>query len=254
MADKLNLYQKIVKVRSSIGKINKDSTAGKGSKFSYDYVSGSLILSKIKEEMNNQNLIFTPLIKNKKYERLETTNKFGKPETIYIVELDLSYKWINADNLEETFEIPFYAIGEQNDPSKAFGTALTYSERYVLLKMFNLPTDEDDADAKQPQQNKQNQSNQRQSYNQQPKMNENNNQMQTQDKGKLELTKQKATDLADVINSQDNADPNNPTTQSQILSAYLKKIGTDDITKVSNENLVYMLKAIEGKINNYKAK
>lgn len=250
MSEKLNLFQKIVEVRKSIGSVTKDSTAGKGSKFSYDYVSGSLILSKIKEEMNNQKLLFTPLIKDKNFEKVDTTNKYGKPETNYIIELDLSYKWINADNPEETLEIPFYAIGEQNDPSKAFGTALTYSERYILLKMFNLPTDEDDADAKQPQQNKQRSNRSTQQNN----ANQNNNQMKTQDRGKLELTKQKATDLADVINSQDNADPNNPTTQAQILSAYLKKIGTDDITKVSNENLVYMIKAIEEKINNYKAK
>ncbi|EGQ3083940.1 ERF family protein, partial [Staphylococcus pseudintermedius] len=27
--------------------------------------------------------------------------------------------------------------------------ALTYSERYFLMKFFNIPTDEDDADAKQ---------------------------------------------------------------------------------------------------------
>ena len=85
-------------------------------------------------------------------------------------------------------------------------------------------------------------------------MHEDNKQLPMQDKGKLELTKQKATDLADVINSQDGADPKNPTTQQQILGAYLKKLNATDITKVSNENLVYMLKAIEGKINNYKAK
>ena len=35
--------------------------------------------------------------------------------------------------------------------SKAHGTALTYAERYFLMKFFNIPTDEDDADAKQKQ-------------------------------------------------------------------------------------------------------
>lgn len=250
-SEKLNLYQKIVKVRSSIGKINKDSTAGKGSKFSYDYVSGSLILSKIKEEMNNQKLIFTPLIKDKNYKQIDTTNRYGKPETNYIVELDLTYKWINADNPEETLEIPFYAIGEQSDPSKAFGTALTYSERYVLLKMFNLPTDEDDADAKQPQQNNQRQSNQRQSYNQQPKMNANNKKLPMQDKGKVELVKRNAEDLADILNTQDKADKNNPATQDTILKAYLKGRALKD---VSNEDLINLSKAIKSKIQQYSNK
>ena len=47
-------------------------------------------------------------------------------------------------------EVPFFA-GQQDDVSKAHGTALTYAERYFLMKFFNIPTDEDDADAKQKQ-------------------------------------------------------------------------------------------------------
>ena len=144
-----------------------------------------------------------------------------------------------------------YMKPEKNTP-QSIGSCLTYSRRYSISAIFGITSDEDD-DGNQATGNNQ----PKQQYNKQQNnrnTQQNNNQMKTQDRGKLELTKQKATDLADVINSQDNADPNNPTTQAQILSAYLKKIGTDDITKVSNENLIYMLKAIEDKINNYKAK
>lgn len=146
---------------------------------------------------------------------------------------------------------PLYMKPEKNTP-QSIGSCITYSRRYSISAIFGITSDEDD-DGNQATGNNQ----PKQQYNKQQNnrnTQQNNNQMKTQDRGKLELTKQKATDLADVINSQDNADPNNPTTQAQILSAYLKKIGTDDITKVSNENLVYMLKAIEEKINNYKTK
>lgn len=146
---------------------------------------------------------------------------------------------------------PVFMKPEKNTPQAA-GSVISYLRRYTISSIFGITSDEDD-DGNQATGNNQ----PKQQYNKQQNnrnTQQNNNQMKTQDRGKLELTKQKATDLADVINSQDNADPNNPTTQAQILSAYLKKIGTDDITKVSNENLVYMLKAIEEKINNYKAK
>ena len=63
--------------------------------------------------------------------------------------MKLTYVWINADKPEEQFEVTFYAVGQQDDVSKAHGTALTYAERYFLMKFFNIPTDEDDADAKQ---------------------------------------------------------------------------------------------------------
>src|SRR5699024_84428 len=146
MSEQLNLYQKMVKVRESIGNINKDSTAGKGSKFSYNYVSESQILAKIQEEMNKQNLLLFPKINTKKY---------VKEGNQYIVELDITYTWINAEKPEETLEIPYYAVGQQSDASKELGTNLTYANRYILLKTFNLPTEEDDADAKSTQQPKQ---------------------------------------------------------------------------------------------------
>lgn len=139
---------------------------------------------------------------------------------------------------------------------QAIGSAITYSRRYSISAIFGITSDEDDDGNQATGNNQPKQQYNKQQYNQpkQSKMHEDNKQLPMQDKGKLELTKQKATDLADIINSQDGADPKNPTTQQQILGAYLKKLNATDITKVSNENLVYMLKAIEGKINNYKAK
>lgn len=262
MSENLNLYQKIVEVRKSIGSIKKDAVAGKNSKFSYEYVSGSSILNKIKEEMNNQRLLFIPIIKNKKMDRIESTDRYGKPAITYIVELDLDYKWINADNPEETFIINFYAVGEQNDPSKAFGTALTYSERYILLKEFNLPTDEDDADSKEIEMNRgyqRNSNNYQQQYNkqqrQQPRATKtNDNKLPVQDKGKLLLAQQKATDLADVINSQDDADVDNPITQETILNGYVVKVGATDISKATNEQLINIVQLIDKNIEKYKNK
>lgn len=261
MSENLNLYQKIVEVRKSIGSIKKDAVAGKNSKFSYEYVSGSSILNKIKEEMNNQRLLFIPIIKNKKMDRIESTDRYGKPTITYIVELDLDYKWINADNPEETFIINFYAVGEQNDPSKAFGTALTYSERYILLKEFNLPTDEDDADSKEIETNRgyqRNSNNYQQRNNQQRQQTQatrtNDNKLPVQDKGKLLLAQQKATDLADVINSQDDADENNPITQEKILNGYVNKVGATDLSKATNEQLINIVQLIDKNIEKYKNK
>ncbi|WP_218116870.1 ERF family protein [Staphylococcus epidermidis] len=263
MSDNLNLYQKIVEVRKSIGNIKKDATAGKNSKFSYDYVSGSSILNKIKDEMNNQRLLFIPIIKNKKMDRIEYNDRYGKPAVTYIVELDLDYKWINADNPEETFVINFYAVGEQTDPSKAFGTALTYSERYILLKEFNLPTDEDDADGKEVNKNQyynqqnnnyQNNRNNYQRQQQRQATSTSDNKLPVQDKGKLLLAQQKATDLADVINSQDDADENNPITQEKILNGYVNKVGATDLSKATNEQLINIVQLIDKNIEKYKNK
>ena len=52
--------------------------------------------------------------------------------------MKLTYVWIDADKPEEQFEVTFYAVGQQDDVSKAHGTALTYAERCFLMKFFNI--------------------------------------------------------------------------------------------------------------------
>lgn len=142
MTEQLNLYQKIADVKANIEGFTKDT---KG--YNYSYVSGSQVLHRIRNKMIEHNLLLVPYTENE--EIIETTNAKGKTE--HIVKLKLTYKWINADNPQEVLEVPFFAIGQQDDVSKAHGTALTYAERYFLMKFFNIPTDEDDADAKQKQ-------------------------------------------------------------------------------------------------------
>lgn len=142
MTEQLNLYQKIADVKANIDGFTKDT---KG--YNYSYVSGSQVLHRIRNKMIEHNLLLVPYTENE--EIIETINAKGKTE--HIVKLKLTYKWINADNPQEVLEVSFFAVGQQDDVSKAHGTALTYAERYFLMKFFNIPTDEDDADAKQKQ-------------------------------------------------------------------------------------------------------
>ncbi len=139
----LNLFQKIADVKANIDGFTKDT---KG--YNYSYVSGSQVLHKIRAKMIEHNLLFIPKITDASYQEIEVLVKGQKKPNI-LVSVNLTYTWINADNPAEQYEIPFYAVGHQDDASKALGTALTYSERYLLMKQFNIPTDEDDADAKQ---------------------------------------------------------------------------------------------------------
>lgn len=142
MTEELNLYQKIADVKANIDGFTKDT---KG--YNYTYVSGSQVLHRIRSKMLEHKLLLIP--KTEDEEVIETKNSKGKPE--HIVRLKLTYTWINADKPEERLDVPFFAIGQQDDVSKAHGTALTYAERYFLMKFFNIPTDEDDADAKEKQ-------------------------------------------------------------------------------------------------------
>ena len=66
--------------------------------------------------------------------------------------MNMDYHIIDS-NTKEDYTIQFAAFGQQQDIAQAYGTALTYAERYFLLKLLNIPTDEDDPDAKQKNKN-----------------------------------------------------------------------------------------------------
>lgn len=146
MTEELNLYQKIADVKANIDGFTKDT---KG--YNFSYVSGSQILHRIREKMIEHKLLLIPNTTNEQWTTHTYKNKKGNEVIDFVVEMDLNYKWINADKPEEQLEISYHAFGQQSDISQAHGTALTYAERYFLMKFFNIPTDEDDADAKQKQ-------------------------------------------------------------------------------------------------------
>lgn len=141
----MNVYQKIIEVKKVVKNFLKDAeTSGKGS---YTYTSGSQILSSIKEKMEEIGLLFLPVeTVHRGWTTFNYKNSYGDDKTDFIVEGELFYEWINADEPTDRQRVSFEYYGQQNDISKAFGSALTYSERYLLLKSLGAPTDEDDPD------------------------------------------------------------------------------------------------------------
>lgn len=144
MSDKMNIQQKLVEVRKSISKFNRDT---KG--FGYEYVSGSQILRAIKDKMDELGVLLIPELdfSTLNWEKHEYITKKNEKKLDFIVTMKMTYTWINADDPEDKVKVDWVCIGQQTDDiAKAVGTALTYDERYFLLKFLGVPTDEDDAD------------------------------------------------------------------------------------------------------------
>lgn len=173
----LNLFQKLVEIRKNIPALRKDA---KG--YNYDYVTGSQVLLGIQQAMNGLGVLLFPNVTAHEVTHGEVQTNKGK-KVQYTVHGEMTYTWINADNPQETLEVPFMFAGSNDDISKAMGSALTYAERYFLIKFFNLPTDGDDPDRYNNQkQQYQQQRNYNQNYNQPPQQQQRpqNNQQQQQ--------------------------------------------------------------------------
>lgn len=142
MIENLNLFQKLANVKANIEGFTKDA---KG--YNYDYVEGSQILHKIRPKMEEHGLLMFPSIEE--FNQFQIKNNKGKNE--HVVTLKIKYHIVDSVSKED-YAINFAAFGQQQDIAQAYGTALTYAERYFILKLLNIPTDEDDPDAKQKKQ------------------------------------------------------------------------------------------------------
>lgn len=136
------IYKKLLAVQKEIKGLGKDKTSGSGN-FGFKYVTGSKVLDHIKPILNEQGLILKQEITKVEHERIDYTTKNGsKSEMLFNVWQ--KFTWIDTDT-GETDVNEFFASG-MNDWEKGLGSALTYAERYFLLKYFHIATDEDDID------------------------------------------------------------------------------------------------------------
>ena len=145
--ESLNLWQKINEIKKVVKTFTKDaSTSGSGA---YTYTSGTQILSSIKEKMEELQVLLLPITtEHQEYNTFNYKNSYGYEKTDFIVVGKMVYEWINAEKPDERQRVDWQYYGQQNDISKAFGSGLTYSERYILLKSLGVPTDDEDPDAK----------------------------------------------------------------------------------------------------------
>lgn len=144
---KLNLYQKLIEIRKVVSYLKKDT---EGSQYLYN--PSSQVLMSVKDKMDEVGLLLIPAITDKRVNQsaIEYYDKDGRPtkRTItYFTELDMTMTWVNAENPEDKIVIPWYAQGVDIAGEKGVGKALTYAEKFFILKQFNIATNKDDPDS-----------------------------------------------------------------------------------------------------------
>lgn len=66
---------------------------------------------------------------------------------VWVYEADLTIRWTNADDQEDTLEVTLHAIGTNDGgPDKAKGSAWTYCLKYYLFEKFGIDQGDDDPD------------------------------------------------------------------------------------------------------------
>ncbi len=134
--EKLQELKKIVSIM-------KEDAEGHG----YNYVTEESILLAINDKMIELGLKLTPsFIQNTlKAEPVNYQNTKGQAKTDILVTSEMVFTWEDITTGEKE-DIPWILVGQQADGSQAFGSGLTYANRYFLLKYFNIATSKDDPD------------------------------------------------------------------------------------------------------------
>lgn len=138
------VYEKLLKIQKRLKAVTKDAKA-----YNYDYVSGDKLLDIVRPMMDEYGLLLLPIVLNTSSEPI-TYKKWDKgtksvietTEVLHTIKMQM--RWVDTEQTE-VIDIPFAAVG-MNAFDKGFGSALTYAERYYLLKTFHISTSRDDVD------------------------------------------------------------------------------------------------------------
>lgn len=140
----MSLYKKLLEIQQHVSGLGKDKKS-----FGYDYVSGNKVLNVIKPLMDKKGLLLKQEILSienvrQDYQVWDKFKKEYKDKNEILSKVMMKFTWIDTEtgDMDENL----FGANGQNDWEKGLGSALTYAERYFLLKYFHIATDEDDID------------------------------------------------------------------------------------------------------------
>lgn len=138
----LNIYQKMSLATSRIQTVAKKLKIGAGTKGEYKAVSETDVLKAVKPIEAELGIYSYPAERKVlSKERVTFKNKFGDVDN-FVIELETTYRFVNVEKPEEYIDIKTYGDGVDSQ-DKSPGKAMTYADKYALLKAYKIATGDD---------------------------------------------------------------------------------------------------------------
>lgn len=138
----LNIYQKMSLATSRIQTVAKKLKIGAGTKGEYKAVSETDVLNAVKPIEAELGIYSYPVDRKVlSKERVTFKNKFGDVDN-FVIELETTYRFLNTEKPEEYIDIKTYGDGVDSQ-DKSPGKAMTYADKYALLKAYKIATGDD---------------------------------------------------------------------------------------------------------------
>ncbi len=138
----LNIYQRMSAITNEISRVAKNLNVDQG-KSSYKAVGEADVLAAVKPAEDKYGVYSFPVDREIiESSVLTTTNYQGQERKQQFMRLRTVYRFVNVDKPEEFIEIATYGDGVDSQ-DKAPGKAMTYADKYALLKAYKIITGDD---------------------------------------------------------------------------------------------------------------
>jgi hypothetical protein len=134
------LHSKLVEIRRSVEYLQKTERGNQGAM----YVDPAVLIQRIRSKMDEHQILLVPSLLDCIIVQISDPTKNNPDAKSWLFKSPMAYTFICAES-GETLVVPWFLTGKHlQDPAMAGGAALTYYERYFLLKFFQIPTSKDD--------------------------------------------------------------------------------------------------------------
>lgn len=137
----MNIYQKMSAITQEISTVAKNLQVGEG-KNQYKAVGEADVLAAVKPVEAKHGVYSYPYSREiVESGEMVATTKYGERKSLYL-RLKTVYRFVNMENPDEYIDITTYGDGVDTQ-DKATGKAMTYSDKYALLKAYKIQTGDD---------------------------------------------------------------------------------------------------------------
>lgn len=152
----LNIFERLSAISIEITNVAKNLSVGVG-KSSYKAVGEADVLAAVRP-LEAKHRVYSYPVDRKIVESgtIENTNYNGEVKKQIFERIEVTYRFVNMDNPNDFIDIKSYGDGIDSG-DKSVGKAMTYADKYALLKAYKIITGEDpDQDESKPLNNKTN--------------------------------------------------------------------------------------------------
>lgn len=147
----MNIYEKLAAITAELNAVAKNLKVGEG-RSSYKAVGEADVLAAVKplEEKYkvysypaSRRIVDSDVITTKKQYRDQRSGELQESETSkFFMRVETTYRFVNIEDPKEVVEVTTYGDGVDSG-DKAPGKAMTYGDKYALLKAYKIITGDD---------------------------------------------------------------------------------------------------------------